>query len=114
MYDLILCACIRSDASETVENVDMSFEELQLLLRNHQQSMESSSSSVDVGTTYNNKNTFQIIIVNKFKFTINGGLNFQAINTAQSLQVSLQFILREQNFKTLIIGNINEKCQLAS
>lgn len=50
MYDLILFLCARPETSEAVENVDMSFEELQLLLRNHQHSIESSSASVDVGT----------------------------------------------------------------
>ncbi|KAK3570354.1 hypothetical protein QTP86_018570 [Hemibagrus guttatus] len=40
----------RPETSEAVENVDMSFEELQLLLRNHQHSIESSSASVDTFT----------------------------------------------------------------
>ncbi|KAK2848139.1 hypothetical protein Q7C36_009821 [Tachysurus vachellii] len=40
----------RPETSEAVENVDISFEELQLLLRNQQHSMESSSTSVDTFT----------------------------------------------------------------
>lgn len=56
MHDLILFVYVRSETSDSVENVDMSFEELQQLLRNHQQNMESSSASVDVGTTFNHVN----------------------------------------------------------
>ncbi|KAF5907657.1 heat shock factor protein 4, partial [Clarias magur] len=41
---------VRPETSEAVENVDMSFEELQLFLRNHQQSVESCSANVDAFT----------------------------------------------------------------
>lgn len=40
--------CVRSEIPEGMENVDMSLEDLQLLLRSHQQSMETSAAAMDV------------------------------------------------------------------
>lgn len=48
----MVCVCDRPEMSDAVENVDMSLEELQLLLRSHQQSMEPSTAVMDVSMTH--------------------------------------------------------------
>ena len=46
-----VCVCVfRPEVSDAVENVDMSLEELQLLLRTHQHSVEPGTAVIDVST----------------------------------------------------------------